>query len=219
MRETRLIFSKIGQSVFISHLDLMRTMQRSFLRAGLRIWHTEGFNPRPYMVFALPLPVGCESVCELVDFRVLDDIQGKELVNRLVPCCPAGIIPIEAYVPEHKFKEIKWLRLSGVLEFDHADIMETVRAVQHLLSRNELIVQRKTKRGEGDFDLIPHIKEVQVVPAGETIRISLIISAQEPSVNPALLTSAMMKYMDGIGPVFASYRREKLYDAEMLEFR
>ncbi len=68
MRRTRLLFSKTGRARYISHLDLMRTFQRVFLRAGIRLRHTEGFNPHPYMVFALPLPVGCESDCELLDF-------------------------------------------------------------------------------------------------------------------------------------------------------
>ena len=218
MRETRLVFTKEGQGVYISHLDLMRTMQRSFLRAGLHIWHTEGFNPRPYMVFALPLPVGCGSGCELVDFRLLDDVSNEELPEHLRPYCPAGITPVKAYAPERKFKEIKWMRLSGVLEYDRETDESTANTVEALFQRDGLIVQRKTKRGEGEFDLIPHVKEFRAAPRGETLQVSLILSAQEPSVNPALLTAAMNRYLGDQAPVFASYRRLALYDEEMREF-
>ena len=219
MRETRLVFSKEGKGVYISHLDLMRTMQRSFLRAGLRIWHTEGFNPRPYMVFALPLPVGCASSCELVDFRLLDDISNNVLADCLRPYCPVGITPVHAYYPERKFKDIKWLEMSGILEYDRETNARTANILEALFQRDELIIKRKTKRGEGDFDLIPHVKRFQAVSQGQTLLVSLILSAQEPSINPVLITSAMNRYLGTAAPVFASFRRIRLYDADMREYR
>ena len=45
----RLLFSKTGRAKYISHLDLMRTFQRAFARAGIAIKHTEGFNPHPFV--------------------------------------------------------------------------------------------------------------------------------------------------------------------------
>ena len=67
---SRIIFRKEGRAKYISHLDLMRTMQRVFIRAGVQIKHTEGFNPHPYMAFALPLSVGMESDYEILDFKL-----------------------------------------------------------------------------------------------------------------------------------------------------
>ena len=49
----RLLFSKTGRAKYISHLDLMRTFQRAFARAGIQIKHTEGFNPHPFVSIAL----------------------------------------------------------------------------------------------------------------------------------------------------------------------
>ena len=60
----RLLFEKIGNAVWMSHLDLMRVFQRAFKRAGLNLKCTQGFNPRPSVSIALPLSVGVESVCE-----------------------------------------------------------------------------------------------------------------------------------------------------------
>ena len=54
----RILFSKFGRARFISHLDLMRTIQRAFFRAGIQIKHTEGYNPHPFVSIALPLSVG-----------------------------------------------------------------------------------------------------------------------------------------------------------------
>ena len=71
MPKHRLAFSKADTAKFISHLDLMRTFQRSFLRAGIAIKHTEGFNPHPFVSIALPLSVGYSSQCEILEFGVL----------------------------------------------------------------------------------------------------------------------------------------------------
>ena len=69
----RALFEKTGNAVWMSHLDLMRLFQRAFKRAGLRLKHTQGFNPRPSVSIALPMSVGVESACELLDF----DLEGQ----------------------------------------------------------------------------------------------------------------------------------------------
>jgi len=68
----RLLFSKTGRAKYISHLDLMRTFQRAFARAGIAIKHTEGFNPHPFVSIALPLSVGYSSQCEILEFGLLE---------------------------------------------------------------------------------------------------------------------------------------------------
>ncbi len=68
----RLLFEKTGDAVYISHLDLMRIFQRAFRRADILIWHSQGFSPRAYVSIALPLSVGVESRCEILDFEVED---------------------------------------------------------------------------------------------------------------------------------------------------
>ena len=64
----RILFEKTGRARYISHLDLQHTIQRSFARAGIAVRHSNGFNPHPQMTIALPLPLGCESLCEIMDF-------------------------------------------------------------------------------------------------------------------------------------------------------
>ena len=68
----RLAFSKADTAKFISHLDLMRTFQRAFARAGIPIKHTEGFHPHPFVSIALPLSVGYSSQCEILEFGLLE---------------------------------------------------------------------------------------------------------------------------------------------------
>ena len=86
----RLLFEKTGSAVWMSHLDLMRLFQRAFKRAELPLTHTQGFNPRPSVSIALPLSVGVESVCELLDF----DLEGEKVeAETLCPRLNAALVP------------------------------------------------------------------------------------------------------------------------------
>ena len=68
----RLEFYKKGRMKYISHLDLIRTMTGALGRSEIPVYYSEGFNPHPKMVFALPLSVGCESICEYLDIKLLE---------------------------------------------------------------------------------------------------------------------------------------------------
>jgi len=87
----RLKFSKTGRAVYISHLDLMRTLQRVFSRAGVRLKYSEGFNPHAKISIVLPLTVGTRSECEYMDFALAEDYDLDTLPARLNPYMPEGI--------------------------------------------------------------------------------------------------------------------------------
>ena len=93
----RLAFTKADTAKFISHLDLMRTFQRSFLRAGIHIKHTEGFNPHAFVSIPLPLSVGYSSSCEVLECQVLDTPL-EEVPRRMNAALPAGITVQEGAV-------------------------------------------------------------------------------------------------------------------------
>ena len=99
MRTIRVWFSKTGDSAYISHLDLMRTMQRGFLRAGYKLKYSEGFNPHAQISIALPLSVGTGSLCELMDFRLEDESDLSELPEKLTAVLPEGIAALRRRGP------------------------------------------------------------------------------------------------------------------------
>ena len=87
----RLRFEKTGRAIYISHLDLMRTMQRVFLRADCPLKYSEGFNPHALISILLPLSVGVGSVCELMDFQLREEVDLAALPERLTAIMPEGI--------------------------------------------------------------------------------------------------------------------------------
>ena len=69
MQTIRVWFAKREEACYISHLDLQRVVQRALKRSGVPVWYTQGFNPHIYLTFALPLPLGQQSITECFDFK------------------------------------------------------------------------------------------------------------------------------------------------------
>lgn len=219
MDKLRLSFKKTGRAAYISHLDLMRVMQRSFDRAGVKLRYSEGFNPHALISICLPMSVGVESVCELMDFRVAEDYDLDELPGRLSAAMPGGIAVREVWEPEKKITELKWLRVQGNFEYDSRESGEMAAALGGFFAGDELPVTRRTKRGEGVMDLKPNIREISFLAEGGAVRTDCVISAQEPTVNPDLLCAVLVQRAPEIAPDFAKFKRRGVYDGEMNIFR
>ena len=116
----RLLFEKTGEAVWISHLDLMRMFQRAFKRADLPLTHTQGYNPRPSVSIAMPLSVGVESVCELLDFELEGEkVDCDEIINRLNGALVKGVRVLHCYDTGKKIKELAFLKCCVTMEYDH----------------------------------------------------------------------------------------------------
>ena len=219
MDKLRLRFKKTGRAIYISHLDLMKTMQRAFSRAEYELKYSEGFNPRPQISIALPLSVGMGSVCEVMDFRLRHDADLAELPARLTAALPEGIEIIEAYEPSRKASEIKWLEVEGVMEYDERDAGEMAAALRGFYAAPEIVITKKTKRGLGEMDIKPAIQSIAFTHGDKCVKVDAFISAQEPTLNPELLTDALRQRAPEIAPDFAKYMRIETYDAQMNVFR
>lgn len=204
MSKYRLQFSKTGRAVWISHLDLMHTLQRAFSRAGYRIKYSEGFNPHPIMSIALPLSVGVESRCEILDIRA-EEMPDVAMLNRALP---EGIVINQIYVPERKASEIKWLEIEGDFE-GNSEELDT------FFNRESLIFEKKTKRGISNLDIIPMIREISFFDN----KIHATISAQNPTLNPQNIVDAVEQNCPQLMPSYVKFRRINLFDTDMIEFR
>ena len=219
MDKIRLRFKKTGRAVYISHLDLMHTLQRSFSRAGYELKYSEGFNPHPQISIALPLSVGAASYCEILDFKLKADADLEKMPAALTAAMPEGIEAIEAYEPARKASEIKWLSIEGIMEYDERDISEMRDALERFYSAEEIVITKKTKRGMGETDIKPAIRELACEPADDGVKVKAVISAQEPTLNPELLVDALRQKCPEIAPDFAKFTRLETYDAAGEIFR
>lgn len=180
MPELRFRFAKRGRAAYLSHLDVMRTFQRAFIRAGIRIRHSEGFNPHPKMSIALPLQLGCESVCELLDASVIDG--PEDMVAALNLVLPEGIEVLAVGEPYRPVREIAWTEWS--LRFRD---VPSAQEAERVFSLQELPVEKKTKRGLATLDIAPHIRLLS--REGEELR--MLLRADSPTINAGDLKKAL----------------------------
>ena len=219
MDKLRLRFEKTGRAVYISHLDLMRTMQRAFSRAGLALKYSEGFNPHPLLSILLPLPVGMGSVCELMDFRLREETDLAVLPERLKAVLPEGIRVTEAYEQKRKSVDLKWLAVEGIFAYDTRDAGQMARELEFFFAQEAISVLRKTKRGLGQSNIRPAIREINFRPEEGQVRLYAVLSAQEPTLNPELLAEALRQLEQALAPDFARFTRLETYDAQMQIYR
>ena len=217
----RMLFEKTGNAVWISHLDLMRLFQRAFKRAGLALKHTQGFNPRPSVSIALPLSVGVESYCELLDFDLEGEPPGyEEIRRRLNNALTEGIRVLQVCEGGRKLRDLALLSCKVTLEYDSGVRQGSVEAIRGLFEAASLTVAKKGKNGPVEQDIIPMIRELQVDAEGEyVIAITAVICCQNPSMNPMQLVGAIERYLPQEKPDHARYARMEIYDAQGTIFR
>lgn len=217
----RLLFEKKGNAVWISHLDLMRLFQRAFKRAGLPLTHTQGFNPRPSVSIALPLSVGVESCCELLDFDLYgDSVSCEEILTRLNRALVEGVRVLDVYDEGKKIKHLAYLDCRVDLEYD-APVPECAQEeIINLFAREEILVEKKSKNGVSQQNIAPMIKKISVMQSdNHTLLISARICCQNPSLNPAQLSSAIGRYLPHLAPDFSKCARLEVYDTNETVFR
>lgn len=218
----RLVFEKRGNAVWISHLDLMRMFQRAFKRAGLPLTHTHGFNPRPSVSIALPLSVGIESGCELLDFHLDGEpVPGAEIRERLNRVLVSGIRVLDVLEEERKLKYLAFLQCGITLEFDDGIPEDAMSRIEKLFSQESLVVPKKTKSsGIQDQDIIPMIRSFTVTRKnpGE-LNLDARICCQNPTLNPMQMVKAMELYLPDLKISFARCERKEIYDTDGNVFR
>ncbi|MBQ7001670.1 MAG: DUF2344 domain-containing protein [Oscillospiraceae bacterium] len=217
----RALFEKTGNAIYISHLDLMRVFQRAFKRAGLPLTHTKGFNPRPSVSIALPLSLGVESRCELLDFELEGEkVSNDEILFRLNQNLVSGVKVLEVYEEMSKIKNLAYLQCRMTLEYDSPLPEDAIFQVQNLFAQPEVIVEKKGKNGLTKQNIIPMLQSLSVRALGnQELELNAKVCCQNPSLNPMQLSAAISKYLPELTPDFVRCCREEIYNSNHEVFR
>ena len=191
----RVKFVKRAELQYISHLDLVRTMHKIIARAGLPLWYTMGFNPKPKMIFAAPLSIGTESECEFVDIRLVDRPPEEEVLRRLNANMTENMRAVAAYYPETKLTDLKWLRYRIAVKTEGASEALAAACAEYLLG-DEVLVKKKSrdKRSEEQpsVNIRSGIREITAGFDGECIILDAVLSADASAfLNPEYVVSAL----------------------------
>ncbi len=209
MKNVRLFYKMGDRMRFISHLDMTRFMSRLIRRAELPVWYTEGFNPHLYMTFALPLSLGFESDYAVVDIRLLDDDYDiSTLPEKLNAVCPPYIKFLDATEPQKKAGDVAAAKFN--ITFD--DGGELKSALNEFLSRDSIVVLKKTKKGgEKEIEVADKIKSFYLDDAnGNTLLKITLPAGSTENLNPELFLN---KFFEESGKYFCyKVNRTAIYD-------
>ena len=192
MRCVRVVLAKKGRAKYTSHLDMQRCMMRAVRRAGIDLWYTEGFNPHPYVTFALPLPLGVESDGEPVDIRLEGDISNTEVKRKLNPVLPEGIEVVRVENAVSKPGDIAFAKYNIVI-YGFEGAKEKILSA---LASGNLPAEKTGKSGRHKVTKQVNIAEMMgdysVEENGELVEIDIVLAAgSTKNASPFLLLEAL----------------------------
>lgn len=191
MPMVRVFFEKTGRAKYTSHLDTMRTMTRALRRCGLPLWYTQGFNPHLYMTFALPIALGYESLCESLDLRLTKETAFATVVDRMNRVLPPGFRAVSAAPPVMEPREIAWADYAVTLRYEETGLAELMRKFEVFLTQPVIEVTKRTKKGDKQMDIKPHVKVLSAGPVEGGLSLMLRLAAGiSLNVTPTLFLKA-----------------------------
>ena len=223
MADQRILFAKSGTAKYISHLDLMHTMERAFLRAGITIRHTAGFHPHPYVSIPLPLPLGFSSQCEILEFGLEHGATVETLPEQMNKALPAGIEILSCYEGGLAFKKLAFVRYEISLEFDAPVADQAEQAFRELMGRESFVVKKRSKKAKSGFtevDIIPLVEAVEEIhPEGTWLRLTLLLKAQNPGLNPDVLLQGFRSEYPELPILYTACHRREILDDDKNIYR
>jgi len=163
-RKVRLRFTKKGDVRFISHLELAHLFYRASKRADLPLRHSEGFHPMPRIVFATALPVGMESLMEIVDLELEGGLTALEVKEKLNQALPPGIEIMEAKEvlvssppPSLLHRSVYWIPLDHLVSRG-----EAVARLERALEKEEFFLHQERKGKQRQVDIRPLIERMEI---------------------------------------------------------
>lgn len=193
----RMKFEKYGDMIYISHLDVQRLLHRAFRRAEIEVSYSQGFNPHPKMSYGNALALGVESFGEYVDVEVEDDLSSDELLKRINTQMPEEMQFLKCVELDDTKKSlaanIEYGKYEFVIDIDRAKegadkdaVIEqksfseqnVKRAIDEIMSADEIIITKKNKKGKiVESNIRPMIKSLDVIEAdGKCIKIEGVLS-------------------------------------------
>jgi radical SAM-linked protein len=163
-KKVRLRFTKKGEVRFISHLELAHLFYRASKRADLPLCHSEGFHPMPRIIFATALPVGMESLMEIVDLELEGRITALEVREKLNQTLPPGIevmgaedVPFSSPPASLLLQSVYWIPLDHLISKNEATTKLT-----KALEKKEWLLHQERKGKQRRVDIRPLIERMEV---------------------------------------------------------
>ncbi|MCF0228111.1 MAG: DUF2344 domain-containing protein [Parasporobacterium sp.] len=185
----RIKFTKNEIVKYLGHLDIMRSFQKCFNRADIKMTYSEGFNPHQKMNFALPLGVGISSRAEYLDAEIADGQDPADICRRLGMAAGIGFDVIAVReLEDNADKGMASVRYASYeVLFDNAYDLN----ITGYLSRDKIFIQKKTKTGIKDVDVKAILVDMNMT--GRVLSI-LMKAGSENNLKPELIAADILTF-------------------------
>lgn len=221
MFKARMKFAKEGVAKYISHLDLMRAMQRAMARCEMPLWFTEGFHQHAYVSVVLPLSTGFSSECEFLDFNLTCDAMPENALEALNAAFPTGLRALEVYPFSdggRKPGEIAWSQYRIDWRFPDGIPTDFPEKARRLFAQPVVEILKRSKRGESMINMREFMRDFSITSIGENaVTASVVTAAGNRTMSPVYLTKAIEKYLE-LTPS-GDYHRSGVWTADNTPFR
>ena len=195
--KVRIRFAKSGALRLLSHHDLMRTFERLLRRAELPFFSSQGFHPKPRLVFALSLPLGVVGRAEVVELELGQALPTEAVQARLARQAPPGLEILSVRRIDPKVNA-QVCRLAYAVRVPAERLPELSRRIAELLSAGECWIGRHrphSRQAPRRLDVRPFLADIKLRTGGENV------SIRAGSVSDGDGSVAYAAGSDGIGPL------------------
>jgi radical SAM-linked protein len=163
----RLVFARGEDAQYLAHLDAVRLWERAFRRGEIPVATSEGFSPRPKLIFAAPLQLGMLAEHELADLYLAERLTAPDLRARLDAGMPRGYSVVDlhdvwtgelALAPQLAAADYRMTLL-------HVEPRRLEEAAKRLLAAEKLPRERRKDSKTIPYDLRPLVLGLRVDPA------------------------------------------------------
>ncbi|GAA0069886.1 TIGR03936 family radical SAM-associated protein [Clostridium sardiniense] len=213
-------FTKEADIKFVAHLDLMRTIQRVIRRSGLPVDYSKGFNPHMSLSIAQPLSVGVYSEGEYMDVVFKEEVDPKEIVERLNKSTASGVrflsaVGIEVIENVKKLPQAMALIDAAryTIKMHYTDTSNFEDEMKTLLSREDWVMTKRSKKGVRDVDIKTLVHELKYwIKDNEVVLNVLISSGSREHLAPDLLVKLIKENTTNCDEeAFVQIKREEMY--------
>ena len=193
----RLKYKKGEEAKYISHLDFVRAIGRTFKRAEIPVKYSQGFNPHIIMTVALPISVGVLSDSEYMDVELTESMNTDELKKRINGKIPMGLEILDVKKVNEGERALSKVMSAKYLVLCESEDAIDGKAIENLLENENITVEKKTKKGISDVDIRPDIISISYLGKDNLSDVfEMHLSAgSSANLKPETVLSAMEKYL------------------------
>ncbi|MBR2294979.1 MAG: TIGR03936 family radical SAM-associated protein [Clostridiales bacterium] len=183
-------FERNGATAYIGHLDLMKVFERALKRADLPLLYTQGYNPRPMLVFALPLGVGIETSGDYVDVSLSVTVPAEEFMERLNRELPEGVKALSCINIDEPRRSLMSVVTVATYKLKGRGI---TRGVIGLFARERLEIEKKSKGKIKTTDIRELLIKITGTEGPDSVEV-MVYAGSSRNLRPDSIFAALVKY-------------------------